>query len=185
MNKTSIYLTKLHNAMQYRNFSHATAGYSIVVSRILAEIADQDLKHAEMFFEAAQEKHSEAIALNPFDIDLQCDAKEYTPRIVDEIITEEKHLAEIFRKGGYDLLHWATAVRVRDLTDLLHDLLDGSLFGHTVDAESGRKDCICTACGYSHRETTAGSHDFPETCPCCGAPQGMFVRRRPHGGWEA
>ena len=174
--------------MQYRNFAAATAGYSVVVSRMLAEISEQDLKHAEMFFEYAQGQSSDVLDLNQFDVDLQCDAEEYTPEILNAVIAEERHLAEIFKKEGYNKLYWNISIRAHDLTELRDRLLDGSLFGHTVDTsiiEKNRKDCICTVCGYWHRDLANGSHDFPEECPACGAPRGLFVRRWVHSGWEA
>lgn len=186
MNNISTYIVKLHNATQYRNFSHATAQYSTVISQKLAEISEQDLKHAEIFFENGQNQPLQSIYLNSFDINLDCEASDYTPNILQTIITEEKFLAEVYKKNDLKNLHLVSLYRASDLEELLEHLKDGSLFGHTVNtglSSQNRRDCICTACGYVHRHTQNGPQYFPDECPLCGAGQGLFIRRRPAGGW--
>lgn len=186
MNDISIYLVKLHNSMHYRQFSQATSNYSAVISRKLAEISEQDLRHAEIMFENGQAEASEILRLNPFDVDLAGEASDYTQEILAAVIEEEKYLAGIFKKDDLRSLWNATVHRVSDLEKMLEHLRDGSLFGLTVRSaisSQRRGDCICTACGFMFRHLVDGPQYFPEECPCCGAGQGLFVRRLDAGGW--
>lgn len=187
MNDISIYLIKLHNSMQYRTFSQATAGYSVIISRKLAEISEQDMKHAEIFFASGQEETSENLRLNPFDVNLEGEAADYTPEILAIVVAEEEYLAKIFKQENLKSLYNASIHRAVDIKELADHLRDGSLFGHTVNCnirKDSRKDCVCSACGYMHRHLVNGPQYFPEECPMCGAPQGLFVRRTGEvGGW--
>lgn len=186
MNDISIYLVKLHNSMHYRQFSQATSNYSAIISRKLAEISEQDLRHAEIMFQNGQAEASESLRLNPFDVCLEGEAKDYTPEILSAVVAEEKYLSEIFKKDNLKSLWNATVHRAHDLGKLLEHLHDGSLFGVTVRnaiSSQRRGDCICTACGFMFRHLQDGEQYFPEECPCCAAPQGLFVRRLDAGGW--